>query len=183
MLAWSVRRKVLVTAVAAAGFVWLYEATMLDSKYEGHAPALGDTAEEPAPGARVPFTATAYCKGQGTASGVAVQEGIAAADPQILPLGSIVQIESGDGRYDGIYSVLDTGPSVQGRHIDLYVWNCTDAMRFGQQAVLMTVLRLGWDPGATPPTLMDRFLRRVRRAPAPRQPPPLPSRPLPVAPQ
>jgi len=59
------------------------------------------------------FVATAYCvKGQ-TASGLKVRSGIIAADPRILPIGSIVRIVAGD--QSGIYSVLDTGPLVTGR--------------------------------------------------------------------
>ena len=44
---------------------------------------------EPEPGAKLAFTATAYCKGTTTASGVAVRRGIAAADPRLLPAGSV----------------------------------------------------------------------------------------------
>ena len=180
-IARSLWRKLVVTAVTVGGFVLLYEATILDSRFGSHPPALLAPADDPAPGARMTFTATAYCKGLATSSGVAAQQGIAASDPQVLPVGSIVQVESGDGKYDGIYSVLDTGPGVQGRHLDLYIWNCNEALRFGQRPVLATVLRLGWDPAATTPTLMERFFRRVRRQPA-RQAP-LPSRPLPIEPQ
>src|SRR5258708_3403722 len=51
------------------------------------------------------FVATAYCvKGQ-TASGLKVRSGIIAADPRVLPIGSIVRVVAGD--QSGIYSVLD----------------------------------------------------------------------------
>src|SRR5436190_7858688 len=101
----------------------LYEVTMLDSRYGVGLSSLVGPADPPVPGSRMSFTATAYCKGPVTTSGVAAQQGVAAADPQVLPIGSVVQVESRDGQYDGIYSVLDTGPSVQGRHVDLYIWN------------------------------------------------------------
>ena len=70
-------------------------------------------------------------QGQTTASGVPVRAGIAAADPKLLPIGSVVQV-GGSGvaeAYRGIYTVLDTGPKVQGRHVDLYMWSCTEARR------------------------------------------------------
>ena len=178
LLAHSLRRKMVATAMAAGGFILLYEATMLDSRYGSHLSSLSGPTDPPAPGSRIAFTATAYCKGLVTTAGVAAQKGIAAADPTLLPIGSIVQIESGDGQYDGIYSVLDTGPSVQGRRIDIYIWNCNEALRFGRQSILMTVLRLGWNPEATTSSFMQRFFRRP-----PPGPEPLPSRPLPIPPQ
>jgi 3D (Asp-Asp-Asp) domain-containing protein len=33
--------------------------------------------------------------------------------------------------YQGIYTVLDTGPEIRGREIDVYMWNCTEAKAFG----------------------------------------------------
>src|SRR5688572_4997415 len=110
VIAGSFQRKVIVTAVAAVGFVSLYEATMLDSKdVEGRVADLKEFVAPPEPGARLSFEATAYCKGLITRAGVPVQAGIAAADPGLLPLGSLVEVDSLDSRYDGIYSILDTG--------------------------------------------------------------------------
>jgi len=63
----------------------------------------------PAPGGRLGFSATAYCKGFVTSSGVAVQSGILAADPSLLPVGSVVSVDISNDRYDGVYTVLDTG--------------------------------------------------------------------------
>ena len=125
---------------------------------------------EPEPGAKLAFTATAYCKGTTTASGVAVRRGIAAADPQLLPAGSVVSLSTGDVEFDGVYTVMDTGPAVKGRLLDLYVWSCHEALAFGRKSVEVTVLRLGWDPRASAATLVDRLFRRqnVRRAPPPR---------------
>lgn len=105
--------------------------------------------EEPARAASgvARFVATAYCKGQTTASGVAVRAGIAAADPKVLPLGSIIRIggEAVDTKYHGVYSVLDTGPLIKGRRLDLYIWSCYEALDFGRRGVEVTVLRHGWD--------------------------------------
>jgi 3D (Asp-Asp-Asp) domain-containing protein len=173
----SLWRKLLVTAVAAGTFVSLYEVTILDSKYVMRETSAEGTAQVPAPGQRLVFDASAYCKGLVTTSGVAAQSGVAAADPALLPVGSVIQLDSSDGSRDGIYSILDTGPAVQGRHVDLYVWNCNDALRFGRQPVHVTVLRLGWNPRAVTPSFMDRLFRQ-----SPQARPPLPSRPLPLVP-
>ena len=48
----------------------------------------------PTPGARLAFSATAYCKGITTTPGVPVQSGIAAADPALLPVGSVIELDS-----------------------------------------------------------------------------------------
>jgi 3D (Asp-Asp-Asp) domain-containing protein len=181
LLARSAWWKALVTIVAAGVFVGLLEVTMFDSRYVTRPlsfiePAF-DPAAPPSPGARLAFTATAYCKGLVTSSGVAAQSGVTAADPAILPVGSVVQLDFKDDTYDGIYTILDTGPEVQGREIDLYMWSCNEALRFGRQPVRMTVLRLGWNPHATTRGFIERFFRKPAE-----QPPPLESRPLPVGP-
>ena len=141
-------------ALAGAGaiaWVWLF-----DSWPEGDA----------APGARVSFTATAYCKGTTTAAGTAVRRGIAAADRDVLPPGSVVSLSTGDPEFDGVYTVLDTGPAVQGHVLDLYVWSCHEALAFGRRTVSANILRLGWDPRDSAPSLTDRLLhRRVVRRP------------------
>jgi 3D (Asp-Asp-Asp) domain-containing protein len=161
--------------VAAGGFVLAYTATMLDSRYGSLQSRFGDPSDPPSPGSRIAFTATAYCRGLVTTSGVAAQSGIAAADPMLLPVGSVVQTESAEGVYDGIYAVLDTGPLIHGRQLDIYIWNCDEAVRFGRKAITLTVLRLGWNPRATRPGLMQRLFRRPSK---PLEPDPLPSRPL-----
>jgi 3D (Asp-Asp-Asp) domain-containing protein len=146
-LARSDSRRLLVVVIAAAVLIAVLGPTTFDAP----APVPPPTANgvRLRPGDRLPFMATAYCKGMLTTAGVAVRSGIAASDPDLLPLGSIVQVESSDSRYDGLYTVLDTGPAVQGRHIDLYIWSCFEALDFGRTTVDLTVLRLGWNPRAT----------------------------------
>lgn len=148
-------------ATAAASFVFLYETTAMDSIIIGP-PALEASIlpPAPAPGARLGFTATAYCKGTTTASGVNVRTGIAAADPDLLPVGSVVQVDRLGDRYNGIYTIMDTGPAVQGRHIDIYMWNCNEALALGRRDAALTVLRLGWNPRATTPSLLHRIFTR-----------------------
>jgi 3D (Asp-Asp-Asp) domain-containing protein len=99
----------------------------------------------------VDFNATAYCQHGKTRSGVGTRRGIAAADPRLLPVGSVVRLDSSDTRYDGIYTVMDTGSKVQGRHIDIFLRDCQEATEFGRQSVTVQVLRLGWNPKASAP--------------------------------
>jgi len=49
-------------------------------------------------------------------------------------------------QYQGIYTVMDTGPAVNGRHIDIYMWSCNEALTLGRKDTVVTVLRLGWNP-------------------------------------
>lgn len=172
LLSRSLGRKVIATGTAAVAFAFLYEATILDSRYAARQAELREATAPPAPGARLRFTATAYCRGTTTASGVNVRNGIAAADPDLLPVGSVIQVERLGERYNGIYTVMDTGPAVQGRHIDIYMWNCNEARyEFGRRNAGITVLRLGWNPRASAPKLVDRLFRQ-REAAMPSDPPP-----------
>jgi 3D (Asp-Asp-Asp) domain-containing protein len=163
ILAHSLWRKLLATLVVVVAFVWLYEVTILDSRYST-LQATRDTLPAPIPGSRLLFSATAYCKGSTTASGVEVRSGIAAADPDLLPVGSVVQVDAPGTRYDGVYTVMDTGPRVQGRHLDLYMWSCNEALRFGRTAVRIAVLRLGWSPAHSSPGLVDTLFKRREAA-------------------
>jgi 3D (Asp-Asp-Asp) domain-containing protein len=158
----STGRKILATATAALTFALLYEVTTLDSRYAARQAELRDG--PPTPGSRLRFTVTAYCKGTTTASGVNVRTGIAAADPELLPVGSVVQVDRLGEQYNGIYTIMDTGPKVQGRHIDIYMWSCHEALQLGRRSIQLTVLRLGWNPKASTPRLIDRLFRQRERA-------------------
>src|SRR5687768_5856155 len=111
-----VRRMLLAVAIAATACLLVYEVTVIDEAVSTRAAEVGRP---------VPYEATAYCKGQTTASGVPVRAGIAAADPKVLPLGSVIRIGGAavDEKYHGIYSVLDTGPLIKGNRLDLYIWS------------------------------------------------------------
>lgn len=158
-LSHSLARKAVITVIAAGGVLLLYEATALDSRFFAPGEPVGDP-RPPAPGERLRFAATAYCKGSTTAAGVTARSGVLAADPQLLPIGTIVQLDAPGKEVDGIYSVLDTGPMVKGRHIDIYMWSCNDALRFGRKSVRVEVLRLGWNPTNSAPGIIDRLFRR-----------------------
>ena len=90
------------------------------------------------------FEATAYCDYGITFSGVLVKRGIVAADPQILPIGSIIDVKAGD--YSGIYMVMDTGGKVKGKIIDIYMPDYDEAIQFGRRPVVLKILRHGWLP-------------------------------------
>ncbi len=198
LLTRSLRRRIVVAVGAALGFVLLYESPIFDSRYiptafrrvrvatpvmPPGAPDPEDVAS-PAPGVRLRFRATAYCKGTTTASGAGIQTGIAAADPALLPVGSVISIEGLSARYNGIYTILDTGPKVRGRQIDVYMWNCNEALAFGRRTMRLQVMRLGWNPRtSTPERVGTEFRRReAEMAPAPAPPAPAPPSPAPETP-
>src|SRR6476646_2685204 len=168
LLSRSLGRKIVATGTAAVAFAFLYESTILDSRYAARQAELRESTAMPAPGTRLRFTATAYCRGTTTASGVNVRNGIAAADSDLLPVGSVLQIDRLVERYNGIYTVMDTGPAVQGRHIDIYMWSCDEARyEFGKRTAGLTVLRLGWNPHASTPSLIGRLFRKREAAQPP----------------
>ena len=125
-------RKLLVTCIAVGGLMLAYEATTFDLIPWGAASG-GIDPSAPVPGARLEFSATAYCKGTTTASGAEVRTGIAAADDDVLPVGSVVNVTTDNAKYNGVYTIMDTGPTVQGRLLDLYMWSCHEALAFGRR--------------------------------------------------
>ena len=83
------------------------------------------------------FKATAYCLKGRTASGGSVRRGIVAADTRILPLGTRINISA--GAYSGTYTVADTGGAVRGRILDIWVPNCSEAIKFGRRSIKVSV--------------------------------------------
>ncbi|HYY92920.1 MAG TPA: 3D domain-containing protein [Pyrinomonadaceae bacterium] len=110
---------------AASAALALSAAFELKEELEDAAPALS-------------FTATAYSLRGRTASGRPTSRGVIAADRRVLPIGTRVRLEA--GQYSGEYVVADTGGSVRGRKIDIWVPNAGEAMRFGRRPVRLTVL-------------------------------------------
>ena len=179
----SLGRKLTATATVAVGLVLMYESKVIDFRDIPLPIETADaaSAEEALPAAGVQhlnFAATAYCKGTTTASGVNVRTGIAAADPELLPVGSVIQVYKLGERYNGIYTIMDTGPSVQGRHIDIYLWNCNEALQLGRKDIQVNVLSLGWSPTVSKPSLVQRLFRQREAAMLETQQQPLPSRPI-----
>ncbi len=87
------------------------------------------------------FRATAYALRGRTRSGAYVRRGVIAADPRVLPLGSVVQLKA--GKYTGVYTVHDTGKRIKGNIIDVWVPTNGEARQFGRQKIKLHVLRLG----------------------------------------
>jgi 3D (Asp-Asp-Asp) domain-containing protein len=99
------------------------------------------------------FAATAYCRPGRTASGTRTRNGIVAADPRLLPIGSVLRIEV-SGRASsssGVYTVMDTGSGVKRRTLDIFISDCRRAKIFGKQIVRVRVLRRGWSPDTRAP--------------------------------
>ena len=154
-------RRAFPSLLLVSSFLLLYESTVSDSRYAARQAELLEGELKPAPGTRLQFEATAYCKGQTTASGVGVRSGVAAADATLLPVGSVIQADFDMPEYNGVYTIMDTGPEIQGREIDVYMWSCIEALRFGRQNVHIVVLRLGWDPKDSTPLIETLFHRRT----------------------
>lgn len=87
------------------------------------------------------FHATAYSLSGRTRTGTQVRRGVIAADPRVLPLGSVVQLKAGN--YSGLYTVHDTGTAIRGKRIDVWVPSPREARSFGRQNVRLTVLKYG----------------------------------------
>ena len=75
-----------------------------------------------------------------TYSGAKVKENhTIAADPDVLPIGTVIQIEG----LDGTYVVEDTGSAVKGKHIDIYTPKLADAREWGVQYRRIIILEEG----------------------------------------
>jgi 3D (Asp-Asp-Asp) domain-containing protein len=86
------------------------------------------------------FSATAYSLRGRTRSGVYVRRGVIAADPRVLPLGTVVQLKAGNN-YSGVYTVHDTGGAIKGRLIDIWMPSSREARRFGRQRIKLVVIQ------------------------------------------
>jgi 3D (Asp-Asp-Asp) domain-containing protein len=87
------------------------------------------------------FHATAYSLKGRTATGIETRPGVVAADPKVLPLGSLVEITAGS--YSGVYTVHDTGGAVKGNLVDVWMPSSKEARQFGRRAIKLQVLRYG----------------------------------------
>ena len=86
------------------------------------------------------FMATAYCIDGTTATGAETVPGIVAADPDVLPFGTVIRIR-GLKSHNGVYTVKDSGRKIKGREIDLFMPSCTAAKEFGRQSVTVSIVR------------------------------------------
>ena len=79
------------------------------------------------------FVATAYSLRGKMANGQSVHAGAIAADPRVLPLGTVVEIIG-----MGTYVVKDTGGAIKGNRID--IWMPSGAMKFGRRTVMLRIV-------------------------------------------
>jgi 3D (Asp-Asp-Asp) domain-containing protein len=96
-------------------------------------------APQPAP-ELMAFEATAYSIEGKTASGDRAREGVVAADPKHLPLDTRIRVHDA-GPYSGEYVVADTGRTIKGREIDIYIADDREAKKFGRKNVKVEILQ------------------------------------------
>lgn len=81
-----------------------------------------------------PMLATAYCLRGHTATGQSTHHGSIAVDPNVIPLGRRVWVQGyGWGVAD------DTGGSIRGNHVDVWMSSCSAALRWGAPMRLVAV--------------------------------------------
>ena len=88
------------------------------------------------------FHATAYCLAGITKAGVPAAQGYVSADPKVIPLGSMIYIES--PLMSGVYQVMDTGELIKGKIIDVFLPSYEACIEFGRRMVKVKVLRYGF---------------------------------------
>jgi rare lipoprotein A len=91
--------------------------------------------------ASLEVSVTAYCIKGETASGVHTRRGIVAADPDMLPLGTVIHL-SGLERHNGRYVVRDTGREIKGNDVDIFMPDCDAAKEFGRQQGRARIVRM-----------------------------------------
>ncbi|MBT9153832.1 MAG: Cell wall-binding protein YocH [Firmicutes bacterium] len=78
-----------------------------------------------------------------TRSGLPVEVGHIAVDPDLIPLLSHVWVEglcAFSAQFNGRYFATDTGSAIQGNRIDIYFERVEDALRFGRRRMRVYVL-------------------------------------------
>ena len=84
--------------------------------------------------------ATAYTYGDDggnkTATGIRPYRGVVAVDPNVIPLGTKLYIETADGRYVyGSAVAADTGGAIKGNRIDIFLESEQECISFGRRTV------------------------------------------------
>lgn len=88
-------------------------------------------------GASRTFTATAYSLRGRMFNGERVHQGAIAADPRVLPIGTVVYIEG-----MGQFVVKDTGRLIKGNRIDIWVPSRAKAIAFGRRPVKLKIISM-----------------------------------------
>src|SRR5579872_1853301 len=99
-------------------------------------------AADPMPGLRfypLSVVATSYCpdaySGPYTATGAHPRRGVAAVDPRVIPLGSVILWNH------NVYLAQDTGSVVLGRVVDFWNDRCDDSINWGRKPITILVGR------------------------------------------
>ncbi|HKP77413.1 MAG TPA: 3D domain-containing protein [Longimicrobiaceae bacterium] len=92
---------------------------------------------------RMDMSSTMYCLRGQMRTGVRTRDGMAAGDPAVLPLGSVVRVFRPSGQLIGIFVIMDTGGAIHGNKIDLYTPSCREAEDWGRHPVVVEVLDIG----------------------------------------
>lgn len=66
-----------------------------------------------------------------TATGVEARPGVVAVDPKVIPYGSTVMVDYGEGELV-YYVASDCGRSIKGNHIDVCCWTHEEALNRGK---------------------------------------------------
>lgn len=94
---------------------------------------------------KLTVTATAYTadSGKRTASGKVAQYGVIAVDPNVIPLGTKLYVESTDDGKSWSYGYCvagDTGGAIKGNKVDLYYNSRSQCLQFGRRSAIVYVL-------------------------------------------
>lgn len=76
-----------------------------------------------------------------TAMGMPVREGAVAVDPRVIPYGTILYVESVDGKFNYGYCIAeDTGGGIKGNRIDLFYESSSTVGNFGRRDVRVYII-------------------------------------------
>ncbi len=152
---WANRRRIslLRTAAVTGGMLFIIHlahrecSTMADKPVKPqHQSAFAMAKTSPQFRSGEKFDATAYCLSGTTVTGHQTRPGIVSADPEVIPLGSVIYVDS--PLKGGIYQVLDTGDLIKGKIIDIFIPGYEHCKEFGRRMVKVTILRYGFDGNA-----------------------------------
>ena len=87
------------------------------------------------------YTYSSISKYNVTAMGMPVREGAVAVDPSVIPYGTILYVESVDGKYNYGYCIAeDTGGGIKGNRIDLFYESSSTVGSFGRRDVRVYIV-------------------------------------------
>lgn len=85
---------------------------------------------------KIQVKASAYCLRGLTSRGVSTRTGVIAVDPKVIPYGSRIYIPG-----YGWGTALDTGGSIRGNKIDIWMPTYNQCMQWGNRSITVTVVK------------------------------------------